>query len=101
MGSLLEDLTAIQLEVLRLLLAGKNRQQIADALGTSVNTVKTHIKRIYKKLEVHNRTDLIATVLEQICGHKLSRTLNGVKSQRQTHDRRINALLDDMSPDKE
>lgn len=37
---------------------GKNNAQIADALNLSENTVKTHIRSIYKKAGANNRTEL-------------------------------------------
>lgn len=47
-----------ELEVARALEAGKSRPQIARELGLSEHTVVTLSKRIYKKLGVHNRTEL-------------------------------------------
>ncbi len=43
-------------------LAGKD---IANRLGISNNTVKTHIKNIYKKYEVHSRIQLILKSIEE------------------------------------
>ena len=47
------DLTERQLEVLRLLSDGMNKSEIADTLQISVNTVISHMKEIYEKLEVN------------------------------------------------
>jgi len=41
--------------VLALLVAGHSRQEIAEELVISLNTVKTHLQRIYQKLQVSNR----------------------------------------------
>jgi LuxR family maltose regulon positive regulatory protein len=41
--------------VLDLLAEGLQNNEIADRLGVSVNTVKTQLKQIYRKLEVSNR----------------------------------------------
>jgi LuxR family transcriptional regulator, maltose regulon positive regulatory protein len=49
-----------ELEVLALIAAGKSNRQIARALFVTVGTVKTHIKNIYGKLDVHSRTQAIA-----------------------------------------
>jgi LuxR family maltose regulon positive regulatory protein len=49
-----EPLSSQELRVLRLLAAGHSRQEIADELVVSLNTVKTHLKRIYHKLNVTN-----------------------------------------------
>ena len=42
-------------EVLHLLAAGHSNQEIADRLFISTNTVKTHLSRLYEKLEVSRR----------------------------------------------
>ncbi|MCL1797107.1 MAG: LuxR C-terminal-related transcriptional regulator [Eggerthellaceae bacterium] len=49
------SLSKREVEILKLLEQGLNKQEIADSLHISFNTVKTHVKNIYKKLEVHNR----------------------------------------------
>jgi LuxR family transcriptional regulator, maltose regulon positive regulatory protein len=54
-----EALSERELRVLRLLAAGLSNQEIASELVVSVNTVKTHIKRIYDKLGVHSRVTAI------------------------------------------
>jgi len=46
-------------EVLCLLAVGKTNSEIARQLGISGNTVKTHISRLYAKLEVHQRVQAI------------------------------------------
>jgi DNA-binding CsgD family transcriptional regulator len=48
-----------EVEVIYLLAKGQTNQNICDQLHISVNTVKSHIKRIYKKLGVSNRLQLI------------------------------------------
>jgi LuxR family maltose regulon positive regulatory protein len=50
-----EPLTERELDVLRLLAAGQSNPQIAQTLYVEVNTVKTHLKRLYGKLGVHSR----------------------------------------------
>lgn len=50
-------LTRRQIEVLDLLVLGKSNNAIADALGLTPGTVKIHISRIFKVLEVSNRTE--------------------------------------------
>ena len=49
------DLTDRELSVLRLLSSDLSRTEIADALYVSTNTVKSHIKSIYRKLSVNTR----------------------------------------------
>ncbi|MBN1979278.1 MAG: LuxR family transcriptional regulator [Anaerolineae bacterium] len=50
-----EPLSDREMEVLRLIAAQMSNQEIADALVISVNTVKTHIRRLYGKLGVSSR----------------------------------------------
>jgi LuxR family maltose regulon positive regulatory protein len=57
---LAEPLTERELEVLRLLAAGMSSPEIAQHFVVSINTVKTQIKSIYGKLDVHSREDAIA-----------------------------------------
>src|SRR5262249_46147659 len=51
-------------EVLRLLAAGLSNGQIARELVVAVGTVKWHVKNIYAKLQVHNRTQAVARATE-------------------------------------
>jgi len=46
-------------EIVKLLAEGHAYKQIADILHISVNTICTHIKRIYEKLHVHSRTEAV------------------------------------------
>ncbi len=48
-----------ELEVLSLVAEGLSNKQIADKLFVSINTVKTHLSRIYEKLEVKRRTQAV------------------------------------------
>jgi LuxR family maltose regulon positive regulatory protein len=52
---LIESLTPRQMKVLRLMVGELSNQEIAQELDISLNTVKTHIANIYKKLDVHSR----------------------------------------------
>jgi DNA-binding CsgD family transcriptional regulator len=52
-------LSARECEVLGLLASGKSLKDMAAALGISPNTVKTHVARIYEKLEVQKRIQAI------------------------------------------
>ncbi len=52
-------LTARELEMVMDLLKGKTNQEIADSRFISLNTVKTHLKNIYLKLNVESRAQLL------------------------------------------
>lgn len=52
---LLDALTERELDVLRLLPTHLSSTEIAERLTVSPNTVRTHIKNIYSKLDVHSR----------------------------------------------
>ncbi len=54
-SGLREPLTQQELWVLRLLAAGRSNQEIAQELVVSLNTVKTHVKNLYSKLQVSSR----------------------------------------------
>ena len=47
-------LTSREAIVLRLLARGCTYIQVSDRLGMSVHTVESHVKNIYRKLEVHS-----------------------------------------------
>ena len=53
------DLTQRENEVLDLLSKGKSYASIADELCLSINTIKTHVKNIYEKLQVSSKEELI------------------------------------------
>jgi LuxR family maltose regulon positive regulatory protein len=61
---LLEPLSERERAVLRLLPALLSNPEIAGELFVSVNTVKTHIKTIYRKLDVTSRRDAVARARE-------------------------------------
>ena len=48
-----------ELEVLERLGAGESNKQIAQTLGVTPNTVKTHVSNLFQKLEVGRRTEAI------------------------------------------
>lgn len=51
-----------ELKVLRLVVAGERDQDIADTLGISVNTVKTHLRSMLDKTGLRSRTALAVRV---------------------------------------
>ena len=56
-GTLPNPLSLREIEVLRLIAAGKTNQQIAEALVISLNTVARHVSHIFEKTGVANRTE--------------------------------------------
>lgn len=59
------DLTSRQVEILKLIVAGKSNKSIANLLGLTVGTVKTHISAILAKLDVSSRTHAASVALER------------------------------------
>ncbi|QNL22171.1 response regulator transcription factor [Hyphobacterium sp. CCMP332] len=57
-------LTARETEVLELLSKGKSYSTIADELFVNKETIRTHIKNIYLKLEVHSKAEAIEKALK-------------------------------------
>lgn len=53
-----------ELQVLELLAAGRSNKEIANRLEVSPNTVKTHVARLFEKLEVRRRTEAILRARE-------------------------------------
>ena len=53
-----------EVEVMELLAQGHSNQEIADRLFVSANTVKTHLKNLYGKLEVARRTQAVSKARE-------------------------------------
>ncbi len=58
-------LTARELEVLHLIVAGKSNKEIGNALFISEATVKTHVNSLLSKLGVEDRTQAATTALQR------------------------------------
>ena len=52
-------------QVLSLLVDGKSYKMIADEINVSYNTVNSHIKKIYEKLQVHSVGEAVSKALNQ------------------------------------
>jgi DNA-binding NarL/FixJ family response regulator len=59
-GARAAGLSAREVEVLRLIAAGKSNPQIAEALVISLNTVQRHVSNILAKTGAANRTEAAA-----------------------------------------
>jgi DNA-binding NarL/FixJ family response regulator len=60
-----EGLSQREVEVLRLVAAGKSNREIADVLCISLNTVATHVCNILTKTGTANRTEAAAYALHR------------------------------------
>ncbi|MES2629798.1 MAG: response regulator transcription factor [Bacteroidota bacterium] len=58
------DLTNKELEIVRGLVDGLSYKLIADKLNISINTVRQHIRNIYKKLQVNSKGEVISKSLK-------------------------------------
>lgn len=59
------DLTPHEIRLLKLLVEGHNYKTAAKELGSSINTIKFYIKRIYEKLQVHSKSEAVAKALKE------------------------------------
>lgn len=59
-----EPLTPQELNVVRSLASGCSYLQAAAELGVSINTLRTHVRNVYRKLAVGTRTDAVLTALQ-------------------------------------
>ena len=56
-------LTQREHDVLSALVRGLAYKQVADELGVSIDTVRTHIRHIYRKLQVHSVSEVVSRAL--------------------------------------
>jgi RNA polymerase sigma factor (sigma-70 family) len=61
----LEKLSQREQEILQLLSKGLRYKEIGDKLYVSTETVRTHIRNIYQKLQVNSRTDALNKVFKK------------------------------------
>ena len=59
------NLSSREKEVLNLLSDGNNYQEIGEQLFISVDTVRHHIRNIYKKLHVHSQSEAVAKAIRK------------------------------------
>jgi len=63
--NLLATLSSRETDVLRLIARGKANKEIAEELGLSIPTVKTHIAHILTKLDAPDRTRAVTVAMER------------------------------------
>lgn len=59
------NLTPREMEVLKLLVDGYTMDMVSGELKITSGTVDTHIKNIYKKLQVHSRSEVVAKAIKE------------------------------------
>jgi len=59
------ELSTREKEVVTNLSEGNNYQEIAERLLISVDTVRHHIRNIYKKLHVHSQSEAVAKAIRK------------------------------------
>jgi len=52
-------------EIIQYIMIGENEAFIASRLGISTHTIRTHLERLYNKLNVKSRSQLIVRIFEQ------------------------------------
>jgi DNA-binding NarL/FixJ family response regulator len=63
-SSLVERLTAREMEILELMAQGLDTKALAERLVVSSTTVRTHVQSILAKLEAHSRLEAVARAKE-------------------------------------
>ncbi len=58
--------TTRRAETLKLILSGIPTTEICNLLSISPNTLKNHLQNIYRKLDVHNRIELVQKVMGMV-----------------------------------
>ena len=61
----IEPLTAREEDVLRYLVKGLIKKEIADELAISQHTVDMHLRSVYRKLHVRSQTEAVSKALRQ------------------------------------
>ncbi len=60
-----ESLTDREMEVLQQLVDGMSYKLISANLGIAINTVRSHIKKLYEKMEVNSKSEAVSKALRQ------------------------------------
>jgi DNA-binding NarL/FixJ family response regulator len=59
------DLSEREQDVLRGLVRGLGYKQIADESGTSLDTIRTHVRHVYRKLQVHSVAQAVSRAIRE------------------------------------
>ena len=72
-SELVEPLSPREVNVLRYLCSQLTYREIAAALYVSVNTLKSHVRSIYRKLAVTSRADAVTCGRSKVCSDRRDR----------------------------
>lgn len=64
-SSAIRELSEREIEVLQLVAEGKSNKEVANELTISEKTVKAHLRSIFRKLEVGDRAQAVATAMRK------------------------------------
>lgn len=59
-------LTQREIEIVKLILEGKTNKEISDSSYIQLYTVKTHIKNIFRKLNISNRSQIMRALTDKV-----------------------------------
>lgn len=65
-----QNISTKEYEILLDIIKGKSNQELCDLHFISMNTVKTHLKRIFSKLDINTRVQAIAIMIRSDEGEK-------------------------------
>src|SRR5699024_9690307 len=84
-------LSAREAEVMELIARGNTVARIAEDLVVSENTIRTHSKRIYAKLDIHKKQELL-DLIDAFDPHELEEREPATPKQPTGHRRSANTL---------
>ena len=64
-NSMLEALTFREKEIVSLVEKGQSYKQMSDQLFVTTYTINYHLKNIYKKLNIHSKSELLSRLMEE------------------------------------
>ena len=64
------NFTLKEIDILRDIFEGKTNRQLSEKHFITINTVKTHVLRIYDKLGVHSRSEAMAVLRQKLSQHR-------------------------------
>lgn len=78
----LDIISGRESQVLALVVEGKTNVEIADTLFISLNTVKNHLKNIFRKMNVSSRAEAVAKYLVELAPAAEKKVVNGHRISR-------------------